>query len=71
MQGIFNLQALKMLPKVLQAIQNAASFESNQIQYYALQRINNGYICLDDMSNKQIQSFQDDILLVCKMNGWI
>ena len=71
MQMQLNRAALEMLPGVINAISEANSFESNQIYSYAVRRISDNKICLDDMTKEQLKSFENDVLEDCKLKWWI
>lgn len=71
-QTQFNNQAISMLPKVLKVIKE---IEDKQIRdnlvFLFLNKINNSSICLDNMSQKQLESFENNLLeiLEYKLNN--
>jgi hypothetical protein len=70
-QSTLNQQAIDMLPLVRDAIKNGNSFDSNQMYCKAIQLICNSKIPLSKMNEKQIRDFDNDIINLFKINGWI
>ena len=70
-QAILNQQAIDMLPQVKLLIEDAESFEANQMRNRALKEIMNSNTTLTDMSSKELDSFQESIIDIFKHFDWI
>lgn len=71
LQSLLTKQAFEMLPKVLNAIEAANDFESNQMACYAERKINDSKIALVEMTNEQIDEFQNELLETFKFKEWL
>jgi hypothetical protein len=60
-----------MLPKASSAIQNAGAFESNQMHCLVVRLICDSTPCLADMTEKQINDFDDDIIDRFIFKSWL
>jgi hypothetical protein len=70
-QSALNQQAIDMLPLVSEAIKNGNSFDSNQMYCKAIYLICNSKMPLSEMNEKQISEFDNDLIKLFKINGWI
>jgi len=71
LQAILTKQAFEMLPRVLIEIESANDFESNQMTCYAERKLNNSRVALVDMTEQQINEFENDLIETFKFNNWI
>ncbi|HLX55278.1 MAG TPA: hypothetical protein VKR58_15145 [Aquella sp.] len=69
-QSQFNEEAINMLPLVKEEIAKAGKFESCQMTNKTLYAAINNHQALCDMSESDLQEFQNDLLEIFKFNGW-
>lgn len=70
-QSQLDKDALNKLPIISHAIENASTFEANQMRYVTLRECMNGHISLDEMSETQIRKFEQGLMERFKYNDWI
>lgn len=70
-QSKLNNEALKMLPLMHKAINEANGFEYNQMYSSAIRQILNLNPCLDDMTEEEVRRFDQETIDGWKRMGWI
>ncbi len=70
-QSILNNQAINKLTNVSKAISIVDSFERNQMYNYTLRQICNSNICLEDMTDTQLNNFDISLVEAFKYREWI
>ena len=70
-QSQLNNEAINCLPKIKTLIENAASFEANQMSNYANNEMMNSYKSVNSMTSEELDSFQCEIIETFKFKDWI
>lgn len=71
-QGILNQQALELLPRVYEQIQNEKEqFNRDQMRHAALREIMNSYKPVAEMDETERSTFEQDLLTSFKEKGWL
>ena len=70
-QAYFNKQVFDKLPTIKKLTEESLSFESNQMQSKTLQEANNSRKSIDNMTEKELDKFQNNLINIFKYNGWI
>lgn len=71
LQSILDNDAINMLPKIKQILSKAENFEYSQIYSRTLREISNTNISIEEMSDKQLNKFQDKLVEIFKHFNWI
>lgn len=70
-QGKFNSDAIKMIPRVREHIIKADNFESNQMECLAIKEMLNLYTPLSEMNDSEISNFENELISTFKFYNWI
>ena len=69
-QGQFNEDAIDQLILVKAMIDKAEKFEANQMRLSTLQKLSNCKPALSDMTSKQVNDLEDELINKFTHNGW-
>ena len=70
-QGQFNEDAIAQLALVKAFIDKAEEFEANQMRVSTLQKLGNCTPALSDMTFKQVNDLEDELINKFTHNGWV
>ena len=70
-QKQFNDEVMQQFSKIQELINNAPSFEANQMRCYLLQAVANSPIPINCLLADQLLSFEEVVIAVFKYKSWI
>jgi hypothetical protein len=70
-QNTLDNYTISRLDRIKELIDKADQFESNQMRCYTLKQVMNSMVEIDDMSKRELASFEDKIIRVFKAKEWI
>lgn len=70
-QSILNNQALVKLTKITSLIERAEKFEANQMTVRAIRECGNSKIAIDEMTDIQLEEFENKLIDTFKYFNWI
>jgi len=70
-QGQFNEEAIDQLILVKAFINKAKKFEADQMRYATIQKLSNVTPALSQMTDKQINDLEDELINKFTYNGWV
>jgi len=70
-QGQMNEQAIDQLILVKAMIDKAEKFEADQMRYATIQKLGNCKPALAEMTPKQVNDLEDELINKFTYNGWV
>lgn len=71
LQHQLNKLSLIRTPRISAIIEGAASYEANQMREYTLQKMMDSYTSITDMTEHQLDEFQDNVIADFKYKNWL
>ena len=71
LQAILDQECIDYLPKIKDILVDSDLFSSNQIMQLTLREAMNSRIAIINMNKDQLDKFQDNLINVFKINGWL